>query len=184
MDKEELIDRIRSGDNAVLKKLYLENREPFFAYFHKSFRLEREQIKDLFQICMFVLYDNIASGKTKQIDSKIITYLIGIGKNKAYEAVRKKQNKFTIVEDFVIDTAMDESDLVQKIELEQKIQQIDTALEDLGAPCKDIIELFYYQKLNWKEISENLNYKNAQTVKNIKYKCIQKLKAILNQYDQ
>ena len=96
------------------------------------------------------------------------------------EAIRKKKHIITIVEEYVLYSVVDDSDITQKLELEKKIQSIDKALEEMGEPCKSIIELFYFQKLNWKQISQHLNYKNADTVKNIKYKCIQKLKTIFD----
>ncbi len=37
------------------------------------------------------------------------------------------------------------------------------ALNDLGQPCQQLLEMYYYEKKSMEEISEKLNYKNADT---------------------
>ena len=175
MNNKDIISHIRTGDQAFLKKLYFEYRDLFFAYFYKNFGLSEEQIVDLYQISMAIMIDNIASQKIDHLKSDMKTYLIGIGKNKALESIRKQKNKYQIAEDYVLDQYYSNNE-VNSAPKEELIRKIDQALMEMGDPCKSIITQFYFGRLNMKQISENLNYKNSDTVKNIKYKCLARLK--------
>jgi RNA polymerase sigma-70 factor (ECF subfamily) len=52
------------------------------------------------------------------------------------------------------------------------------ALGHLGQPCQQLVELFYYEKKSMEEISARLNYKNADTAKNQKCKCMARLRSL------
>jgi len=55
------------------------------------------------------------------------------------------------------------------------------ALEKLGQPCQRIVELFYFEKKNMTEISEALGYKNPDTAKNQKCKCMARLRKLFSE---
>ncbi len=176
-----LLDQIRSGDESALKEIYLQYREPFFAYMHKQFKLDTENVKELFQLSMVIFYDNVITGKVKELRSGIKTYLIAIGKNKARELLRNNRRITDHLDEVLIGSILDEDGITNKKQLEENILNITQALETLGDPCKKILQLFYYQKLNMLEISNALDYKNVNTAKNLKYKCLKRLQKIYQQ---
>ena len=51
----------------------------------------------------------------------------------------------------------------------------------LGDPCHSIIKMRYFYKLSMDTIHEKLGYKNADTAKNAKYKCMERLRTIVNE---
>jgi RNA polymerase sigma factor (sigma-70 family) len=61
---------------------------------------------------------------------------------------------------------------------EESLQLIETCLDRLGEPCKSLLELYYYHSMSMEEIAERMNYKNRFTSKNLKYKCINRLRRI------
>ena len=181
MSKDNLLTRIRSGDDTVLKEVYLHYREPFFAYIQNSFSLDPEHIKELFQLSIVIFYDNVVTGKLETLNSGLKTYLFAIGKNKAQELLREKRKISQHLDEVLIETILDEDEVEDKKQLETDILLITQALESLGEPCKKILQLFYYQQLSMSQISEALAYKNAKTTKNLKYKCIKRLQKIYQQ---
>ncbi|HKZ67104.1 MAG TPA: hypothetical protein VJ111_12135, partial [Chitinophagaceae bacterium] len=52
------------------------------------------------------------------------------------------------------------------------------AINNLGEPCKSLLEAFYLQKKNMQEIAINFGYTNAENAKTQKYKCLMRLKKI------
>ncbi len=176
-----ILHRIRSGDETALKEIYLEHREPFFAYIHKTFKLDTENVKELFQLSVVIFYDNVVTGKVQEIKSNIKTYLIAIGKNKAQEFMRKNYRFNDHLDEVLIESILDDNDIDEKHQLEEDIFNVTNALDTLGDPCKKILQMFYYQQLNLSQISKAMDYKNVDTTKNLKYKCIKRLQKICQQ---
>lgn len=68
--------------------------------------------------------------------------------------------------------------------LEEELRQANTAIEILGDPCKSLLQLYYYKQLGMEDITELLGYKNSDTTKNQKYKCIKRLQKIYFEYKE
>jgi len=51
------------------------------------------------------------------------------------------------------------------------------AFKGLGAPCKDLLMKFYFEKKSMKDIAEELQLDAAST-RNKKYRCMQKLREL------
>jgi len=54
----------------------------------------------------------------------------------------------------------------------------------LGDACQQILRLFYFMKKSMEEITGIMGYKNADTVKNQKYKCMQRLKKVYRELER
>jgi DNA-directed RNA polymerase specialized sigma24 family protein len=63
-------------------------------------------------------------------------------------------------------------------EKEQSFQQMAMALDELGEPCRSIIEGFYLNSQTMDEIRDKFGYTNTDNAKNQKYKCLQRLKKL------
>ncbi len=178
MENHSLIDRIKSKDSEQeLKEVYNNYRNEFLLWAVKHYDCTMEEAKDVFQQTIVIFYENIINGKVTEISTQVKTYLFGIGKNKILELLRSKKKRMP--------EAVDENFEVQEIYYseidevyEEKLLNVESSLALLGDPCKSILEQYYYHKKSMMEISEILDYKNRDTVKNMKYKCLQRLKQI------
>ena len=110
-------------------------------------------------------------------DAGIKTYLYSIGKNKLLSDSRR-DSKLSFNEEYEDHLLLEELDETQQ-DSDSKINQIKSVIENLQNPCADILRLFYFNNLSNDEIAEILGYKNGNTVKNLKYKCIQRIKRLL-----
>ena len=171
------IEDIRSDPDRALKNIYQEERSFCLSWMRKHTSLSDNDQIEIFQSAVVILYDNIMNGKLTEAKSKLSSYLISICKNKSQEVHRRhsKHSGSDSITDSVIGShVIDGGD--EKVEKEEKINAVAQILLRMGAPCKTIIELYYYQKMSMVDIGQLMAYKNVDTVKNQKYKCMQRLR--------
>lgn len=172
------IEAIRSGDNTYITTIYRDYRQPFISWIKNEFNCSEDDAIEFFQTAVVILYDNIISGKLTELNSNIKTYLFGIGKNKAHEWLRHKQKQSSSVDDLLIQYIHDDAPDTDEAEFADNLRKVETGMNALGEPCRTLLQLFYYYKASMREICEKLEYKNEDTAKNQKYKCLKRLQAL------
>ncbi|MDN5201741.1 sigma-70 family RNA polymerase sigma factor [Fulvivirgaceae bacterium BMA10] len=178
MSENSVIESIKSGDEAELGKIYQKYRMEFISWVVKNYSCTIDEAKDVYQLAIVIFYENIISGRLVEMTSSIKSYLFAIGKNKMLEQ-KKLANKYTYNLDGTMNMIHEEEDSKEMAEKEEKtFKMVENCLNLLGDPCKKLLELYYYQRKSMPEITEILGYKNADTAKNQKYKCMKRLKKI------
>jgi len=178
MEYHSVIERIKNkGRDDALKEIYSKYRNEFILWAIRHHSCTMEEAKDIFQQAVIIFYENIIYEKVSEISTKVKTYLFSIGKNKLLELLREKSkhvpqfNEFEMVNADIYYDAADDG-------YEDKLKRVQGCMDKLGDPCKSILEHYYYHKRSMQEIAEILEYKNSDTVKNLKYKCLQRLRQI------
>lgn len=177
--QNEIIQKIRSGGQTELGMIYEEYRTEFLQWITKEYDCSMDDGKDMYQLAILIFYDNIKRGKLEHLVSSVKTYLFGIGKNLAKDNMRKEK-KFVPInqEKWLKEYLIDEPDQ----QIDDKIFALARkALEQLGQPCQRLIELFYYENKNMTEITEAMQYKNPETAKNQKCKCMARLRKLVDE---
>lgn len=177
MDNYSLIERIRNADGeAEFERLYKSFRKEFIIWAINKFKCSIDEASEVYHQSMIILYEKIISEKKTEITTKMKTFVFSIGKNKMREVMRKKNSLAAKNYDYYTDTTLfygsDEPDY------ENELTGVEKSLEQLGEPCKTILVQFYYHKKSITDIAQKLTYKNAESLKTQKYKCIQRLKRI------
>lgn len=176
MTQDDIIEKIRNGGQAELGLVYETYREEFLHWVTREFNCSTDDSQDLYQLAILVFYDNIKRGKLEHLVSSVKTYLFGVGKNLVMESRRKaKRNTPLDQERWLNEYVMEETD---DAPTDQMITIARKALTRLGEPCRTLIESFYYGKKSMEEITQQLNYKNAETAKNQKCKCMKRLRKL------
>lgn len=176
MSDNRIILKIRTGGQAELGMIYEEHRTEFIHWITREFHCSMDDSKDIYQLTILIFYENVKSGKLEHLVSSVKTYLFGIGKNVAMENMRKAKRNVPInQEKWLKEYLIDEPE--QPVD-ENLFTIAQNALKDLGQPCQQLLELYYYEKKSMEEISEKLNYKNADTAKNQKCKCMARLRKL------
>ena len=171
------IPKLKSNENQTLKEIYTQYKVSFTQQIKQKYCLQDEEAKEIFQLCMIVFYDNVMTNKLSSLSVNLNSYLMGIAHNKVYEHYRSEQkNKrsksaFSSMFTSIIHTDPAHSDIN-----ESRLKVIIEAIQHIGDPCRSILQLFYYQNRSLKEITSHFNYKNVNTTKSLKYKCIQRIK--------
>lgn len=177
-DGNEVIERIRKGDQSVITAIYRQLRPEFLSWAAIRFKVDHEQIIDVFQEAVIVFYRNVARGKLKELNIAVKTYLFAIGKNLLLKTLRDKKIQLDInelpveaLEDWEFEQAYDES---------HRKQLLSNALDAMGEPCRQIILMFYYRDFSMEAIQEQLGYKSEAVARTQKKRCMQYLREILN----
>jgi len=180
MSREEIIFRIKQGDQKVLKEIYENHREHFVKWFVNKYKCSTEEATELYQSVIVVFYESIVSGKTVEISHGLFTFLMGIGKN-IFRSSQRKESKRAQVEGFYM---VDEDPLVDilfedhadYVLQKSKRDQVLGLVRSLGFECQKILEFYYYHKMSMKNISEKLGLESEKAAKGRKFRCMQELR--------
>ena len=178
MSEDSVILRLRRGEREALAEVYSEYRDGFIYWITNTHQCTRDEAVEIFQYSILTFYENVVEGSFEELKSAgVKTYLYSIGKNKFLSDYRKGMRlslRETLDSDEYSELEFD-VDHIKK----QKFDHIKNTIQNLGDPCKRLLELFYFNNLSIDEIAEVMDYKNGNTVKNLKYKCLQRIKKAL-----
>lgn len=167
---------IKRKNEILTGKIYNLYRNEFLIFFKQRLLADNDTIKEIYQDAFMVLCNKIYEDKlnAETLNSSLKTYLFGVGIKLAYNFNRKiaKLKEDDLPEDLAI--IVEEPGLGQ--ENEKIIQK---AVREMGEPCHTILLKQYWENKSGEEIATEMNYKNTDTAKTQKYKCIQKLKSDL-----
>lgn len=172
-----VIQEIKKGNESKLTSVYRAYRDEFISWAVRNYQCPEEHAKDVYQVTIVIFYENIMAGKLVSLQSSVKTYIFGIGKNKLleYQASLRKQQNF---QEAFIREPMEEEIPEEK---EEVYAMLESALQELGEPCKTLLTLSYYKNYSTDEIASALNYKSTDSAKTQKYKCLVRLKKIVQQ---
>lgn len=182
MKDTDIINGFLRNDEKVISAFYKEFKFRFCSFFRAKFAKDEEYVNDLYQDACAVFWNNIQTGKltTSNLTSSLSTYLISVGK---YSLMAKDRKYKEIVSDneikkldFVEDDA---EELKKRLEREEFVERM---VSEMKPPCSDLLKAFYWDKLSGAEIAEKQNFSSADSVKTQKYKCIKKLKPLLETF--
>jgi RNA polymerase sigma factor (sigma-70 family) len=169
------IQKIKTNENEALKEIYMLCRSECLQWLQKEYMCTEDDALDIFQMAMMILFDNVITGKLTSLTSNIKTYVFGIARNKALELHRSR--KHIVSADFITMVAsyvIEENDEITDDQLAIACR----SLEELGDPCKTVLTQYYYHDKSMEDITLMMSYKNADTTKNQKYKCLKRLQNI------
>ncbi|MBS1599112.1 MAG: sigma-70 family RNA polymerase sigma factor [Bacteroidetes bacterium] len=133
-----------------------------------------DDAKDIFQEALIVLYEKAKSGNF-ELSCQIKTYVYSVCR-------RLWLKRFHHLQKFAPETENMEDVIPVEEELETFDQKnkdfllMESAMQNLGEPCKSLLESYYLKKRSMVEIAADFGYTNADNAKNQKYKCLMRLK--------
>lgn len=176
MSDNELIQKIKIGDKSELVTVYKRYRTEFLNWAVNKYGCSLDEAKDVYQHSILIFYEKITQDKLTFLTSTIKTYLFAIGKNQVLEKI-KRNNRFSSSIQFEASGNIFQTDELN-LENETRLNLVEKCLEELGDPCRALLISYYYEKKSMIEIAELLGYKNTDTTKNQKYKCLKRLKKL------
>lgn len=177
MNGDSVIEMIKNGDKKPLAEVYKTYRNEFVNWATAHFTCSRDEARDVYQAVIITLYDNIQTRKLEHLSGTLKTYLFAIGKYKILE-LRRSDNRYDLrmsAEEMELEEVKD----WEKDRKEKDLLMIERGMLQLGEPCKTILELYYLHGMGLNELASHLNYKNSDTVKNIKCRCLLKLRQLV-----
>ena len=187
--EREMIQRCRKGESDAWDELFAEHYAAVGRFiFQLSNTFTREDCGEICQEVFLSVIKNLAGFGGK---SRLQTWLFRIAANKARDFHAKKvaakrgggEVPLSLhAEDDegnrLLDPASPLSAPDEELLREEKWKLVGEALEMLGGPCQEILELRYYGDLNYHEISAELEL-NEKTVSSRLSKCRGKLEVVV-----
>ena len=178
MNDKVIVEDIRKGSRKQLAFVYRTYRSEFIAWLTSNYQCSRDEARDIYQVSILTLQENIVNDKLKQLSSNLKTYLFAIGKHK-FQEYRREENRISRHAD-AENLELEEISSMEALDKEHKLQLMETSLDELGDPCRTLLELYYFHGMTMDEIADRLGYKNRDTTKNLKCKCIVRLRKIFH----
>ena len=186
-----LLNRCRCGDAQAWDELFdLHYAATGRFVFQLSPDFTREDAEEICQETFLAVIHNLESF---QGNSQVQTWIFRIAANKARDyrerqKAAKRGGGHTLLSlqatnpenDLILDPPSSAPGPDRVLMNEERACQVACALEHLGDPCREIIELRYFGDLSYEEISADLKL-NPKTVSSRLSKCLDRLEAILNQ---
>lgn len=128
---------------------------------------QKQDASDVFQEALIVLYKNLLKTDFK-LSSSFYTYLYSV--SRFIWSNTQKKNKKTDYE------VLHQEESFQEYLDERKYQFAEKSFSELGERCKQLLQLFYHQKMSFKNIAKTMQFSSDRVAKNQKYKCLAKAK--------
>lgn len=171
----EMITLLReSSDN--LDMLYKRHLN-YCMNFMKGIQHNEELNKDVFHDALLVFYEKIVNNADFSLTCSIQTYLNSICRNYILVRFKKSEKRADYSEEY--DSRIDDWYDIDENENTERTQAVVTALnklKDLGGKCYEILRRYFYENSSMEKIAYELEYTNADNVKNQKARCQKKLK--------
>lgn len=168
---------IKANDEKTLKFFYQMNYPKVESYVLMNSG-NVDEARDIYQEAFIAVWRNIQLNRFEAVDeTSLDRYLYQVAKNKWLDFLRSAKRK-TIIPLTNDDNWVAESVDVSEAE-QAKISSIKANFKRLGEQCRDILVRFYYRKQSMRLIADAMGWTEA-TTKNNKYRCVQKLRQLLN----
>ncbi len=168
MKDNEILERIKLGDEAVLDHLYKKNYKMMTKMVMNNNGNE-DEAKDIYQEALIVFWQKAASGNLT-LSSKISTFIYSICQNLWRKELERK-SRFSMEEK--------DSEDVYDADRQERIDIINNCISQLGETCRKILSYYYFDNLSMFDIAEKLGFANADTAKTKKYKCKKELDELI-----
>jgi len=170
------IEKLKTEGLDALQPVYHSFREEFLQ-FGRRYTTQEEEILDVYQDAIVALYENVATGRLQQLQSSLKTYIFSIGKHLLINKLKRGQRTS------LSEKPLPHSEIIEPIvwenqELSHQQHLLQRALEQLGGTCRELILLFYYEHFSLEAIAARMGYKNTNTAKAHKARCMKSLRAI------
>ena len=175
----ELVGALRAGDRLAVQQVY----DTCFPTFESYVRVSggtQDDARDCFQEGLLSAWVNVRQDRYEVRESAAFTtYVLSVCKykwmNKMRTAYHKNMSFAAELPDIAEITADDP--------YEERLRRLNSGISRLGNLCQNLLRMFYFEKLSYEEIEERTG-KTADSLKNQKYRCINRLRAMISRTDE
>jgi RNA polymerase sigma factor (sigma-70 family) len=166
---------LMNGAREIFQKAYEELFPRIKQYIIKNSGTS-EDARDVFQESVAAAWINLSNGKFTGDGANFNHYIMAIARHKWLNKLDSAHHKKTMYREppepgYI---PVDDDELVKQVEESDRLMN---CLQNLGSPCKEILQHFYYHRRSMQDIADSLSY-SAESIKTIKYRCMQKLRKL------
>ena len=175
INEQDLLQGLAKSDKKAVETIYKENYNMVQALIIRN-NGSSDEAKDIFQEAMIVLYEKVRSG-TFELNCQIKTYVFSVCRRLWLKRLQQL-NRYTTEIEGIQDVVLVEEEMEAHERRNTEFQLMEKAINNLGEPCKSLLEAYYLRQKTMQEIAGNFGYTNADNAKNQKYKCLMRLKKL------
>lgn len=174
----EFVEGLKFRREDVLRVLYKKHYPPILKFILNNNGSE-DDARDIYQESILVLYNN-AQKENFILIASLSTYINAIARRMWLKHLNKngKLVRIESEDDFTNDFSGSNEQVKTHEEKELQFSKMNSALAELGEPCKTLIEDFYVRQMSMDDIADKFGYTNSDNAKTQKYKCLQRLKKL------
>ncbi len=148
----ELVERIATGDKQAFETLFTGYGERVFRYAHRLIH----DVPTAEEVTNDVMIEVLKNAAKFEGRSKVSTWILGITRHLALNAVRGKRLDIVDIDDApeIVDPSENAEHGVVASEREATKRSLRAALGQLSKDHRDVIELTFYQGCSYQEIAE------------------------------
>ena len=173
-NERELLKGLAKSDKKAVETIYKENFNMVQSLIINN-NGTVDDARDTFQEAMIVLFEKARSG-TFELNCQLKTYVYSVCRRIWLKRLQQLNRYVNEIEGF--ETVPVDEDIEEHEKRYEEFQLMEKTINNLGEPCKGLIEAYYIQKKNMQEIANQFGYTNADNAKNQKYKCLMRLKKL------
>lgn len=179
--EQQLLAALAAGERSATERIYQQNYHIINGWLIKNGGTAADAA-DLFQEAMVILFGK-AEDANFRLTCSIGTYLFAISKHLWYKKLQRQNREPDFLrgnagpEDDDFGVAY-EDDISAHRERETHYEQLNSALEQIGEPCRSLLQAFYHNDKSMQEIAADFGYTNPDNAKTQKYKCLARLRKI------
>lgn len=174
-NEKTLLEGFAASDRKAVEKIYADNFNMVQSLIINN-NGSADDARDIFQETMIVLFEKLRSGGF-ELNCLIKTFVYSVARRLWLKRLQQ-QNRYSSPGDSMADVVQVEEDLGAHEQRNAEFEMMERAINNLGEPCKSLLEAYYLQKQNMQVIAAKFGYTNADNAKNQKYKCLMRLKKI------
>lgn len=164
-----------------LDSIYTKHKSYCINFMRKMNAVDEETLLDIYQDAIIVLYEK-SQNTDFTLTCSIQTYLNSICRNQVLVRIASKNKAINVdISNSEFDEDIKDWFNVDEVIEDNKFKSVTNAmskLKELGGRCHEILKRFWYQNQTMEQIAYEMDYSNADNVKNQKARCQKKLKEL------
>jgi len=148
---------------------YASHRNEFLRWTFKHYHLMPNEAIDVYQDAIVILYENTVNNKLATLQCSVKTYFFGIAKNliSTYlkKKIREKERYESLIAEHYELAVIPERNTEW---MEHSLELMAEAIKTLSGRGQAIMNLFYFEKMSLREITQVLGYKSEDVAKTTK----------------
>lgn len=167
--------------NEIVHRNFEEMKTPFINFLRKNFKIDYDDIMDIYVNVWIDVRDNIRRKKTEDVKSWK-SYIFNLGWKQACKFATRTRH-IPSIDDEKFDREAFEKEYTAQKEAEKSIYNdpdlkavLAAELSYIPDPCNKILRFYYYEERSMKDIADSMNYSSSRSANVVRNRCLEKIK--------
>ncbi len=167
--------------NEIVHRKFEEMKTPFINFLRKNFKIDYDDIMDIYVNVWIDVRDNIRRGKTDKVKNWR-SYIFNLGWKQACKFAQRERH-IPSFDDENFDRESFEKEYTEEKEAEKSIYNdpelkavLAAELSYIPNPCNQILSMYYFDEYSMQDIADSLNYSSSRSANVVRNRCLEKIR--------